>query len=294
MEPLQPIYNLLKDNVIDYDVASCDATTLQVLKEPGRNPETKSYVYCIRGGPPGKSVVLYDYNANEHQEFIHDWFTGFQGYLHVDGDNFFNLLGDDNATIVNCNAHARRKFEPIAKSNKGKGIAKEAMRYFKELYKIERDAKNDKLNSEQRYQLRQDKAKPLFEEFNAWIDKIAPTVLPKSTLGGAVNYCIKYRAGIMRYLEDGRLEIDNNLTEQEIKPLVIARKNFLFCDSVAGAKALCLHFGLIRTAKLHGLDPYHYYVMLLKNVPHCKSIEDYEKLLPWNIKPYLNLKPLEV
>ena len=82
----------------------------------------------------------------------------------------------------------------------------------------------------------------------------------------------------MRYLEDGRLEIDNNLTEQQIKPLVIARKNFLFCDSVAGAKALGLHMGLIRTAKLHGLDPYHYYVTLLKSIPHCTSIEDYEKL----------------
>ena len=294
MEPLQPIYNLLKDSVIDYDVSSCDATTLQVLKEPGRNPQTKSYVYCIRGGPPGKSVVLYDYNAVEHQEFIHDWFIGFQGYLHVDADNFFNLLASDNATIVNCNAHARRKFEPIAKANKGKGIAKKAMSYFKALYKIEREAKDKQLTPEQRYQLRQDKSKPLFEEFNSWIDEIAPTVLPVSSLGKAVSYCINHRNGFMRYLDDGRLEIDNNLTEQEIKPLVIARKNFLFCDSVAGAKALCLHFGLIRTAKLHGLDPYHYYVMLLKNVPHCKSIEDYEKLLPWNIKPYLNLKPLEV
>ena len=83
--------------------------------------------------------------------------------------------------------------------------------------------------------------------------------------------------------DDGRLEIDNNLTEQEIKPLVIARKNFMFCASMDGAKALCMHFSFIRTAKLHGLDPYHYYVQLLKSIPHCKSVEDYEKLLPWNI-----------
>lgn len=282
-EPLRPIYNLLKDWIIDYDVASCDATTLQVLKEPGREAETKSYVYCFRGGPAEQSVILYDYNANDHQQFVHNWFSGFKGYLHVDGDNFFNLVGSDNATIVNCNAHARRKFEPIAKANKGRGIAKEAMSYFKDLYKVERDAKTRQLTHEQRYQLRQEKAKPILEKFNAWIDEIYPTVLPKSTLGNAVNYCIKYRAGLMRYLEDGRLEIDNNLTEQEIKPLVIARKNFLFCASVGGAEALCLHFGLIRTAKLHNLDPYHYYVMLLKQIPLCQKAEDYEKLLPWNI-----------
>lgn len=284
MEPLMPIHNLLKEGVIDYDVASCDATTLQVLKEPGRAAETKSQVYCIRGGPPDKLVVLYDYNATEHKQFLQDWFNGFIGYMHVDGGNVFD--GSTDAILVNCNAHARRKFEPIAKSNKGKGIAKEAMRYFKELYKIEREAKDKQLSPEQRYQLRQEKSKPILEKFNTWIDEIYPTLLPQSTLGNAVQYCIKYRAGLMRYLEDGRLEIDNNLTEQQIKPLVIARKNFLFCDSVSGAQALCLHMGLIRTAKLHGLDPYNYYIALLKSIPHCNSVEDYEKLLPWNIFSY--------
>jgi transposase len=84
-------------------------------------------------------------------------------------------------------------------------------------------------------------------------------------------------------LEDGRLEIDNKLTEQKIKPFLIARKNFLFCDSVAGAHALCLHLSLIRAARQHGLDPYHYYRALLNHIPHCQSVEDYEKLLPWNI-----------
>ena len=283
MAPLRPMYNLLKDRAIDYDVASCDATTLQVLNEPGRPAETKSYVYCIRGGPPKESVILYDYNDVEHKQFVYDWFVGFKGYLHVDGDNFFDLVGSENASIVNCNAHARRKFEPIARANKGKGIAKEALRFFKELYKVEREAKNNQLTPELRYQLRQKKSKPLMEQFKAWLDEIYPTVLSKSTLGNAVNYCIKYWSGLVRFLEDGRLEIDNNLTEQEIKPLVIARKNFLFCSSVEGAKALCMHFGFVRTAKLHGLDPYHYYVMLLKNIPYCNTVQDYEKLLPWNI-----------
>jgi transposase len=159
MAPLRPMYNLLKDRVIDYDVASCDATTLQVLNEPGRPAETKSYVYCIRGGPTKESVILYDYNAVEHKQFVYDWFVGFSGYLHVDGDNFFDLVGSENASIVNCNAHARRKFEPIARANKGKGIAKKALRFFKELYKVEREAKNNQLTPELRYQLRQKKIK---------------------------------------------------------------------------------------------------------------------------------------
>lgn len=285
MFPLQPLYNLMKDVIIDYDIASCDATTLQVLNEPGRSPETKSYVYCIRGGPPEQSVILYDYNDKLHKKFVHDWFDGFAGYLHVDGDNFFDLVGESiSINLVNCNAHARRKFEPIAQGTKGKGIAKEAMRFFKELYKIEREAKNEQLTSEQRFQLRQKKSKPLMDKFKAWLDSIYPTVLPQSVLGKAIHYCLNLWAGLTRFLDDGRLEIDNNLTEQSIKPLVIARKNFLFCASVDGAKALCMHFGFIQTAKKHGHDPYHYYVRLLKSIPHCQSLEDYEKLLPWNIK----------
>ncbi len=284
VSPLQPMYNLLKDEVIDYDIASCDATTLQVLNEPDRRAETKSYVYCIRGGPPKKSVVVYDYNDKLHKLFIKEWFEGFSGYLHVDGDNFFDLIGEVNK-LVNCNAHARRKFEPIIKWAKGKGLAKEALRFYKDLYKVEREAKDNKLTPDQCYELRQTKSRPLMEKFKVWLDELYPTVLPQSPLGKAMNYCIKLWPGLTRFLDDGRLEADNNLTEQEIKPLVIARKNFLFCSSVDGAKALCLHFSLIRSAKLHGHDPYHYYVTLLKSIPHCKTVEDYEKLLPWNIRP---------
>ncbi len=280
---LQPLYNLYKDHVIDYDMGSCDATGLQVLREPGRLPETTSYVYCMRGGPPAQSVVLYAYNDKLHKLFLNDWFEGFKGYLHVDGDPFFEGLGE-LVQLVNCNAHARRKFEPIAQSAKGKSLAKEALRYFKALYKIEREAKKQLLNPEQRYALRQREAKPLLTQFKQWLEDMWPTVLPQSPLGKAIQYCLKLWPGLMRYLDDGRLEIDNNLTEQQIKPFVIARKNFLFCTSVEGAEALCLHFSLIRTAKLHGLDPYQYYVQLLKSLPHCRTVEDYEKLLAWNVK----------
>lgn len=284
MFPMRPIYNLLKEGAIDYNIASCDATMFQVLNEPGRQPETKSYAYCIRGGEPGKEVVLYEYNDRLHKQFIKDWFEGFTGYLHVDGDNFFDLVGEFTS-LVNCNAHARRKFEPIAQGTKGKGLAKEALRYFKELYKIEREAKEKKLTPSQRHALRQEKAKPLAEKFKTWLDEMYPTTLPQSPLGKAMHYCIKLWPGLTRFLDDGRLEVDNNLTEQQIKPFVIARKNFLFASSVDGAEALCMHMSFIRTAKLHGHDPYHYYVKLLKSIPHCKTVEDYEKLLPWNMNP---------
>ena len=140
------------------------------------------------------------------------------------------------------------------------------------------------MNPDQRYALRLEKTRPIMEEYRQWLDDNYPTVLPKSPLGKAMAYCLKYWDGLCSFLEDGRLEADNNLTEQEIKPFVIARKNFLFASSVDGANALCLHFSLIRTAKRHNLDPYKYYVKVLETIPHCQSTEDYEALLPWNIE----------
>lgn len=209
--------------------------------------------------------------------------------MHCDADPFFDALFTREETIeCNCNAHARKKFEAIAKLAKGNGLAKQALKRYRELYVIERYAKDQHFTSDQRHQLRQEKSKPLMEAFKTWLDEHYPLLLPKSPLGKAIAYCLNHWQGLCEFLNDGRLEIDNNLTEQEIKPLVIARKNFLFCNSVAGANALCIHFSLIRTAKKHGLDPYRYYVQLLKAIPYCQTVEDYEALLPWNI----NIEPL--
>lgn len=281
---LQPLLNLLKDEIIDDDIASMDATQLQVLREPGRPPTTKSYAYCFRGGSPSKKVVLFEYNAESHKPFVANWFAGFQGIIHSDADPFFNLLSSQaDVDLSYCNAHARRKFEPIAKAVKSDGIAHHAMRIYRQLYKIERDAKNRNLTPVQRHQLRQDKAKPILDDFKAWLKKIDPTLLPKSPLGKAVAYALNHWDGLIRYLSDGRLEIDNNLTEQEIKMFVIIRKNFLFCTSVAGAEALCAHFSLLRTAIANGLEPYRYIKAVLDALPFCQTVEDYEALLPWNI-----------
>jgi len=158
------------------------------------------------------------------------------------------------------------------------------LRYYKKLYRVERQAKTEKLSAEQRYQLRQRESVPIMSDFKQWLDDHVDHVLPQSPLGKAFRYTLKHWDGLCAFLEEGRLEIDNNLTEQQMKPLVIARKNFMFANSMEGAHALCLHFSLIRTALVHNLNPYQYYVEILKQIPHCKTVEDCEKLLPWNIK----------
>lgn len=283
-EPLMPLYNLMKERLVDYDVASLDATVLQVLNEPERPPTRKSYLYCFLGGDDAHRVILYAYNEKAHKPFVRDWFEGFSGSLHADADPSFGLLAEAPGNkMAYCHAHARRRFEMICQETPKKpGLAMEAMHLYQKLYRIEREAKLAVLPADERYHLRQKHSKPLMDEFKLWLDEHYPVDGPKFPIAKAIRYCLKHWEGLCHFLEDGRLEIDNNHTEREIKPLVMARKNFLFCHSQAGAHALCLHLSLIRTAKCHGLDPFRYYETILTKVPHCSSVEDVDALLHWN------------
>jgi len=281
---VQPIINLMKDTVLDYDVASVDPTSLQVLDEPGRPPTTSSYLYCVRGGPPDKRVVIYDYNPTSHKDFLQGWFEGFEGYLHCDGQNIFDVFERHDAIkLVYCHAHARRYFEKIAKHIKTqKGLAHQVMRFYKRVYRIENQLKHTDASPDKVKAYRLEHLKDLFEQHFKWLEAYAPTVLPKSSLGVAFEYSLKRKEGLMRCFEDGRLALDNNATEQSIKPVVMSRKNFLFSHSVDGAHAIANHMSLIRSAKLHGLDPYFYLQTLFLNIPHCASVSDFESLLPWH------------
>lgn len=285
-EKLQPLVNLMKDEILSYDVAAVDGTTLQVLNEPNRSPETKSQAYCVRGGPPGKEVTVFEYNAYLPKEYLVDFFTDYKGYIHADASSVYDKMAKSpDITLSYCHAHARRKFEPIEKAGKGKAVlATAAMRMFQALYKIEREAKEKNLSPEARYLLRKEKSVPILTGFKKWLDEYKDKVLPKSPIGQAIQYCLNHWEGFLTYLKDGRLEMDNNGTEREIRPFVIARKNFLFAATTAGADALGVHFTLILTAKNHGWDPMAYYTEILKKIPYCQTFSDFEKLLPWNLK----------
>jgi transposase len=286
-DPLMPLVNLLRDAIRGYDVAYADGTSLQVLNEPARAPGKKNEAYCLRGGSPGKEVTLYEYNGYSDKEFLTEFFTEFEGTVHTDAENVFQSVAVlPNVRLSLCHAHARRKFEHVYTAVKKKdGLAKQALRFWQALYAIERDAKERDLVHPQVYELRQAKSVPLLAEFKAWLDHHGQTVLPKSPLGKAFAYSRKHWDGLCVYPTDGRLEIDNNATERDIKPFVIARKNFLFAATEAGADALGVHFSLILTAKRHGLNPFDYYKTILQKIPFCKTHADYEALLPWNLKP---------
>jgi transposase len=284
-DKLQPLINLMKDEVLGHDIASVDATTLQVLIEKDRKATVKSQVYCIRGGPPDKGVTLYEYNAYLQRSYINETFDEYQGYIQSDAAPVYaDLINRENIKMVFCHAHARRYFDRIYKANRKKATeSKQALVFYRKLYEIERHIKENEYSETQCYDYRQTDAKPLLADHKKWLDALSLRASPKGPLGKAVRYSIKHWEQLTAYLEDGRLEIDNNATERDIKPFVMARKNFLFSATPDGADSLGVHFGLVITARHHGHDPLKYYDFILKQIPHCKSFDDYERLLPWNV-----------
>lgn len=278
---LQPIYNLIQEEFSEYDIGSLDATWLQVLKEDGREPQTKSKAWCFVGGKPETPVVLFEYCADEHVGFLTEKLQEFKGYLHGDADNAYTSFHNLGISMVYCNAHNRRHYVPIAESTKSEGIAKHVILEYQKLYQIEEEIRN--FTPDQKKEIRQKEAKPIFDALHTYLVNRYDKIPPKSVLGEAVHYTLKFWKGLIKYLDDGRLSIDNNHTERIIRKLVMARNNFLFADTVKGAKALCLHFSLIQTAIANGLEPYKYYEYILDKLPYCETVEDYEALLPWNL-----------
>ena len=155
------------------------------------------------------------------------------------------------------------------------------MKFIQSLYGIERQFKD--AQPEVRYQARQEQAKPILDEMRAWLDEALPQVPPTTLTGKALNYLHNQWPKLIRYVDDGRLRIDNNLVENTIRPFVLGRKNWLFCDTVRGAHASANLYSLIETAKANGLEPYQYLRRVFKELPTAQNVDEIEALLPCRV-----------
>ncbi|WP_422393073.1 IS66 family transposase ISCde1 [Moorella humiferrea] len=282
---LTHIYDRLHEHLLTRDILHADETTLQVLQEPGREATTKSYLWLYRTGRDGPSIVLYDYQTTRAGKHPCRFLKGFKGYLHVDGYDGYNGLA--KVTLVGCWAHARRKFDEALKAlpedKRNKPVAaREGLEFCNRLFAIERELKDK--TPEERHHLRQVRSKPVLDEFLTWLKKQKAQVLPKSAFGRAVYYCLDQWDKLVAFLQDGRLEIDNNCSERSIKPFVIGRKNWLFANTPRGAKASAITYSIIETAKENGLNPFHYIIYLFERLPNMdiKDKDALDELLPWS------------
>jgi len=283
---LEPIYDALHELLCLRNVIHADETTLQVLREPGKTAQSKSYMWLYRtSGDSDSHIVLYKYKPNRRKENPQQFLEGFSGYLHTDGYEAYHSLPGD-ITIIGCWAHVRRKFDEalkiIPEKDRASSETLKGKRYCDKLFALENDFSN--LNSDERHKQRQELSRPLMDEFFEWLIKLA--ALPKTPLGIASGYALKQRKYLENCLLDVRLEISNNRAERSIKPFVIDRKNFLFANTPRGAKASAVMFSLIETAKENGLDPFKYLSYVFKNAPNwdVRNNPDYfEFILPTSL-----------
>ena len=281
---LQPLFQRMHEHLLEQDILHADETTLQVLQEPGRGAGSTSYIWLYRTGRDGPQMVLFDYQTTRASKHPVKFLAGFKGYLHVDGYAGYNAI--PNVTLVGCFAHARRKFNDALKAlppgQKDADVpAKEGLNFCNQLFSIER--KLAELTPEERYKQRLELSRPVLEAFSAWVKYQTPRVLPKSALGQAIAYCKNQWPKLIAFLQDGRLEIDNNRSERSIKPFVIGRKNWMFANTPRGATASATIYSIVESAKENGLNPYSYLRYLFEQLPNM-DIQDkvaLDTMLPW-------------
>ena len=245
------------------------------------------WVFC--GGPLSLTIVLYQYHPTRSGKVVQDILEDYLGYVQSDGYSGYDHLSRNPDIIhMGCLAHARRKFVEVNKGRKkargkkksSKGVADEALDYIGELYRIEKYARENEFSFEQIRELRQEKAKPILDQFKTWLDAHHPLVPPKSLLGKAIQYTLNQWDRLVVYIQDGFLKPDNNVAENAIRPFVLGRKNWLFAGAPKGAEASATFFTLIETAKANGLEPYAYLRYLFEKLPFAQIESDYLKLLP--------------
>ena len=257
---VQPLINLLRDRLLDYDIVQMDESPVQVLKEAGRRAQSKSYLWVQRGGPPDSRVILYDDDPSRSGAVPQRLLSGYRGYLQTDGYDGYNaVVATNGLKSLGCMAHARRRFDEAVKApgkTKRRGKAWRGLALIQQLYRVEKQAGS--MTADERHAYRLEHATPIIAEMREWLDQSLPQVPPKNATGKALHYLDQQWDKLTRYLDDGRLEIDNNLCENAIRPFVMGRKAWLFSDSVAGVNASANLYSLIETAKANGLEPYAY------------------------------------
>lgn len=276
----EPLVKLLQKSIIRDDYIQADETTVQVLDEIGRDNKTKSYMWCYRGGGSKPSIV-YEYQPTRGGYHAENFLGDFKGYLQSDAYSGYNFADKNSAIIkVGCMAHARRKFADIVKLAKTTGLAHQSIKFFKALYKIEKEARDNHLSSQDRYKLREEKAVPILTVFKEWLDTNLTKTPIQSKIHDAIRYTLSNWDFLNNYLRDGRIEIDNNFIENAIRPFALGRKNWLFNGSPTGAKAGAIFYSLIETCKANNIEPYKYFCTMLNSIRLCSTEDDYRKLLP--------------
>jgi transposase len=287
-QAIQPVINLMRDVLLDSEVVHGDETTVQVLKEPGKAAQAKSAMWAQMNGT-GPPVRLFSYAPGHHAEHGGKLWAGMRegAALMSDGGDVYDSIAKANSLVhLGCWSHCRRYFieaeEVLPKEARGAHQpATQFIHLIGKLYAAEAHARQ--MTPQQRHRLRTRYSRKVLDAIKALLDDYLETTLPGGKLGQALGYLGNQWSKLVRYVENEAWPICNNACENSIRPFVLGRKNWLFSDTVAGAKASANLYSLIESAKANDLDIYRYLIDLFKALPYAKTADDYEALLPWKL-----------
>jgi transposase len=283
-ELLAPLVSALRDHVMAAQKLHADDTPVPVLA-PG-NGKTKTgrlWTYVRDDRPAGDETppaVWFAYSEDRKGEHPRQHLKNFTGALQADAyAGFHHLYGAGRIYEVACWAHARRKFYEIHALH-ASPTTSEALARIAALYAIEDEIRGKP--AELRREVRQSRAKPMLDQLHKWMEKAVRQLSPKSETAAAIRYSLSRWRALTRYLDDGRLEIDNNSAERALRVVALGRKNYLFAGSDTGGERAAAVYSLIGSAKLTGIDPEHYLRTVLARIAE-HPISRIADLLPWNL-----------
>jgi transposase len=273
---LEPLYEHLVKRVQGSSYLMADETPLpvQTKDKPGSTHKGYHWVYYA----PLEKLVCFDYRKGRGREGPDEFLRSFRGMLQTDGYGAYDIYEKkDGITLYGCMAHARRKFEQAKENDKKR--AEYVLECMQRLYMTEREARENNLSAEERKALRAEQSLPIIRELEKWMKEQLPDILPKSSIGQAISYTLGLWPRLTRYVDNGQVEIDNNLIENSIRPVALGRKNYMFAGSHEAAQQAAMIYSFLGTCKINNVEPYNWLKETLTRIPD-QSIQKLDELLP--------------
>lgn len=282
VEKLKLLYDILRQHILQSEYIQIDESVLPVI-DSEKHKARKGYEWCVRDAIRGAVMFYYD-RGSRGGKVAREILGTYKGAVQCDGyDAYDQFEKNDNITVYGCWAHARRKF--VDALNENNRLATEALCFIRKIYKVESDANKAGLNADERKEQRLKISYPTIRLFETWMKETYLKVLPNSKMGDALEYTYSLLPRLSRYVNDGRINIDNNLIENAIRPLALGRKNYLFCGNDASAYRAAIVYSLISTCKAADVDPRTWMEDVLRKIPYYQRDQrDLAELLPFNWK----------
>lgn len=282
VEKLKLLYDILRQHILQSEYIQIGESVLPVI-DSEKHKARKGYEWCVRDAIRGAVMFYYD-RGSRGGKVAREILGAYKGAVQCDGyDAYDQFEKNDNITVYGCWAHARRKF--VDALNENNRLATEALCFIRKIYKVESDADKAGLNADERKEQRLKISYPTIRLFETWMKETYLKVLPNSKMGDAIEYTYSLLPRLSRYVNDGRINIDNNLIENAIRPLALGRKNYLFCGNDASAYRAAIVYSLISTCKAVDVDPRTWMEDVLRKIPYYQRDQrDLAELLPFNWK----------